>query len=101
MTQAETLDAYLSVRDNFLLTNFAAYVVEVVDRFTYEEEENRTSTGWSPRHWRGPGKSDNPDLVVRYYAWLCLLDLYRIPAAAVRVRLVRKADPGGRPVFLS
>lgn len=74
VTQAETLDAYLPVRENFLLTNFAAYVVEVVDRFTYEEEENRAIYRLVADTLARLGKSNNPDLVVRYYE-LRLLDL--------------------------
>ena len=74
VTQAETLDAYLPVRENFLLTNFAAYVVEVVDRFTYEEEENRAIYRLVAETLARLCKSSNPDLVVRYYE-LRLLDL--------------------------
>src|SRR5512143_3943343 len=37
ITQAETLDAYLPLRDDLLRTGYAAYVVELLDRFTYEE----------------------------------------------------------------
>jgi DNA repair protein RecO (recombination protein O) len=40
VTQAETLDAYLPLRDNFLKTTYAAHVVELLDRFTYEEGDN-------------------------------------------------------------
>lgn len=41
VTQAETLDAYLPLRENFLKITYAAHVVELLDRFTYEEGENR------------------------------------------------------------
>lgn len=37
VTQAETLAAYLPIRDNLLLTGYAAYTLELLDRFTYEE----------------------------------------------------------------
>lgn len=40
VTQAETQDAYLSLREDFLKTTYAAHVVELLDRFTYEEGEN-------------------------------------------------------------
>ena len=40
VTQAETLDAYLGVRKDFLKTTYAAHVVELLDRFTFEEGEN-------------------------------------------------------------
>ena len=38
VTQADTLEAYLPLREDLLLTGYAAYVVELVDRFTYEGE---------------------------------------------------------------
>jgi DNA repair protein RecO (recombination protein O) len=41
ITQAETVNAYLSLRENLVLTGYACYMTELVDRFTYEEEENR------------------------------------------------------------
>jgi len=74
VTQAETQDAYLPVRENFLLTNFAAYVVEVVDRFTFEEEENRAIFRLLIDTLARLCTPANPDMVVRYYE-LRLLDL--------------------------
>ena len=44
VTQAETIDAYLAMRDDLVKTGYAAYVVEMVDRFLFEEGENRLST---------------------------------------------------------
>ncbi|MEJ5202027.1 MAG: DNA repair protein RecO [Anaerolineales bacterium] len=38
VTQAQTLDAYLPLREDLLRTGYAAYVVELVDRFSYDEE---------------------------------------------------------------
>ena len=38
VTQADTLDAYLPLRENLILTGNASYVVELLDRFVYEEE---------------------------------------------------------------
>ena len=43
ITQVETLDAYLPLRDNLTLTGNASYLVELLDRFTYEEEETNTA----------------------------------------------------------
>lgn len=40
VTQAETVDAYLDLRDDLLRTGYAAYVVELLDRFTYEDGAN-------------------------------------------------------------
>src|SRR5512135_827009 len=41
ITQAEMSEAFSSLRDDLLLATYAAYVVELLDRFTYEEGENR------------------------------------------------------------
>ena len=38
VTQVETLDPYLPLRDDLTRTGYAAYVLELLDRFTYEEE---------------------------------------------------------------
>jgi len=38
ITQVETLEAYLPLRENLRLTGYAAYVMELLDRFTYEQE---------------------------------------------------------------
>ena len=40
VTQAETLDAYLPLRAGLAGITYASYVVELLDRFTYEEGEN-------------------------------------------------------------
>jgi DNA repair protein RecO (recombination protein O) len=42
VTQAETIDAYLPLRDDLVRTSYAGYVIELLDRFTYEEGENRS-----------------------------------------------------------
>jgi hypothetical protein len=41
VTQAETVDAYLPLGESLVLTGYASYVIELLDRFTYEEGENR------------------------------------------------------------
>jgi len=38
VTQAETIEAYLTLRDDLIKTGYAAYCLELIDRFTYEEE---------------------------------------------------------------
>ena len=40
VTQAETVDAYLSLREDLIRVAYASYVVELLDRFTYEEGDN-------------------------------------------------------------
>jgi DNA repair protein RecO (recombination protein O) len=38
VTQAETVEAYLPLREDLLLTGYAAYAVELLDRFTYQDD---------------------------------------------------------------
>ena len=38
ITQADTLDAYLPLRETLVMTGYASYVVELLDRFVYEDE---------------------------------------------------------------
>lgn len=38
VTQADTIDAYLPLRETLVLTGYASYVVELLDRFVYEQE---------------------------------------------------------------
>ena len=52
VTQAETVDAYLPIREDLVRTAYAAYVIELLDRFTYEEGENRAAV---PTAGRYPG----------------------------------------------
>jgi len=38
VTQAETINAFLRLHDDLMKTGYAAYIVELLDRFTYDEE---------------------------------------------------------------
>jgi DNA repair protein RecO (recombination protein O) len=74
ITQAETVDAYLALRDDMLRTTYASYVVELLDRFTYEEGENRGLYHLLADTLARLCQPHNLDLVVRYYE-MRLLDL--------------------------
>lgn len=74
VTQAETISAYLPLRENLAGATYASYVVELLDRFTYEEGENRPLyTLLVDTLDRLCGEVDH-DLVVRFYE-MRLLDL--------------------------
>ncbi len=49
VTQADTVDAYQALREDLILTSQAAYVLELLDRFTYEDEMENTRH-LSPAH---------------------------------------------------
>ena len=68
ITQVETLEAYLPLREDLNLTGNASYLVELLDRFSYDEEEANSALfrllGDSlSRLARG----DDTWVVVRYY----------------------------------
>ena len=43
VTQADTVDAYLPLREDLILISQASYVLELLDRFTYEDESENPS----------------------------------------------------------
>ena len=74
VTQAETIDPFTDLREDLLLTTYASYIVELLDKFTYEEGENPALYRLLVETLRRLSSADNPDLVVRYYE-VRLLDL--------------------------
>jgi DNA repair protein RecO (recombination protein O) len=74
VTQAETLDPYLPLRQDLQLPTYASYIVELLDRFTYEEGENRALYHLLTDTLERLCSSADIDLVVRYYE-IRLLDL--------------------------
>lgn len=74
VTQAETLDAYLGLRDDFLNTTYASHIVELLDRFTFEEGENPAVYRLLVSTLERLGKDTPPEITVHYYR-IRLLDL--------------------------
>ncbi len=68
VTQAETLDAYQPLREDLLKIGYAAYVAELLDRFTYEDEsENRTIFRLLTETLSRISNEPDPWLALRYY----------------------------------
>jgi len=68
VTQADTVDAYLSLRDDLILTSQASYVLELLDRFTYEDEtENSAIFRLLTDTLTRLASNFDPWLVIRYY----------------------------------
>jgi DNA repair protein RecO (recombination protein O) len=68
VTQAEAQDTYLPLRENLILTSYASYVVELLDRFTYEEESGNYSVYHLLVETLGRlAASADPWTVLRYY----------------------------------
>jgi DNA repair protein RecO (recombination protein O) len=67
VTQAETVDAYLPLRENLIKTSYAAYLVEVIDRFFYEEGENRGVYRLLTETLERISTQPDPVLAIRYF----------------------------------
>lgn len=74
VTQAETLEAFLPLRDEILLATYASYVVELLDRFTFEEGENRALYRLLLDTLRRLATLPDAELTVRFFE-IRLLDL--------------------------
>ncbi len=74
VTQAETVSAYMPLREDLVRTGYAAYVVELLDRFTYEEGEHRALYNLLVDTLQRVTVEADPFLAVRYYE-IRLLDL--------------------------
>lgn len=74
VTQAETVDPYLPLGEDLVRMGYAAYVVELLDRFTYDESENRPLYDLLVRTLSRVAAQPDPYLAVRYYE-IQLLDL--------------------------
>ena len=68
VTQADTVDAYLPLRESLVLTGYASYVVELLDRFVYEQEgANPTLFRLLADTLQRLSDEDDTWLAVRYY----------------------------------
>lgn len=74
VTQAQMQDTYLPIREDLEKTGYAAYVVEVLDRFSYEEGENRAIYRLLTAVLKRIADEPDAFLAVRYYE-IRLLDL--------------------------
>jgi DNA repair protein RecO (recombination protein O) len=74
VTQAETVDPYMGLREDLEKVAFAAFVVEVLDRFTYEEGQNVSMFRLLANTLSRLEKGDHPETVIHYYQ-IRLLDL--------------------------
>jgi len=88
LTQAEMVESYLALREDLVRTTYAAYVVELLDRFTVDEDPHRDiyellsqALGWMAAH-------DDVMLVARYY------ELHLLSLAGFRPQLFTCAASG-------
>lgn len=74
VTQAEAKDAYLAIREDLVRLGYASYVIELLDRFTYEEGENIALFRLLSETLSRLNVEPQPAFAVRYYE-VRLLDL--------------------------
>lgn len=74
VTQADTLDAYLPLGESLERTAYAAYIAELLDRFTYEEGENSSLYRLFVEALERVATLEDPVPAIRYYE-VRLLDL--------------------------
>lgn len=74
VTQAETIEAFLPLRENLLGVGLAIYAIELLDRFTYEEGENEALYRLLTSTLKRLVEEEDAQLVLRYYE-MRLLDL--------------------------
>jgi DNA repair protein RecO (recombination protein O) len=74
ITQAEAIDAYLKLREDLIRVGYASYIIELLDRFTYEEGENINLYRLLTETLSRLNTEAQPAFAVRYYE-LRLLDL--------------------------
>ena len=67
VTQAETLEAYSNLREDLIHVGYAAYVIELLDRFTYDEDDNLQLYRLLNETLSRINSIENPTLPVRYY----------------------------------
>ncbi len=74
VTQAEAVDLYSPIREDLQLLSQAAYIVELLDRFTYEEGQNWQLYKLLTESLERLSKGENTFITLRYYE-MRLLDL--------------------------
>jgi DNA repair protein RecO (recombination protein O) len=67
VTQAEAIDTYLGLRDNLVRLGYASYIVELLDRFTYDEDENPSLFRLLTDTLMRLHQESDPVLAIRYY----------------------------------
>jgi DNA repair protein RecO (recombination protein O) len=67
VSQAEAIETYNQLRESLESIGLASYVVELVDKFTYEEEQNEPLFRLLGQTLSRLNTDDPSDLVIRYY----------------------------------
>jgi len=94
VTQAETVDAYLPLRDDLVLTSHASYMLELLNRFTYvDETENSSIFRLLTESLSRLASNHDVWLVIRYYEMRLLDHLGFRPQLFECTNCGRKIEP--------
>lgn len=74
VSQAEAVDTFNALREDLETVGHASYIIELLDKFTYEEEENRGIYRLLVKTLTRLNRGDEITVVLRYYE-IRLLDL--------------------------
>jgi len=74
VTQAEVIEPFSELRTDLQKTGYASYVIELLDRFTYEDGPNQPLYRLALETLLRLAKGDPLFVVIRYYE-VCVLDL--------------------------
>jgi DNA repair protein RecO (recombination protein O) len=74
ITQAELIDAFQPLQADLTLVGYASYVIELVDRFTFDEDANPSLYRLMTQTLKRLTEAEHPEMVLRYYD-IRLLDL--------------------------
>ncbi len=67
ITQVDTIDPYLALKEDLMRMTCASYLIELLDRFTYEEGPNQALYRLITESLTRLCQPNNLDLVTRYY----------------------------------
>jgi DNA repair protein RecO (recombination protein O) len=67
VAQAETIDAFLKLREDLLRVGFASYITELLDRFTYDEDDNQQIYRLLVDTLSRIDSESDPNISVRYF----------------------------------
>jgi DNA repair protein RecO (recombination protein O) len=67
LTQAETIDGYSSLREDLILLGYASYIIELIDRSTNDDDENRSLYNLLTQTLARLNRGDDPNLATRYF----------------------------------
>jgi len=67
LTQAEAIALHIALREDLVSIGYASYIIELLDRFTFDEEENRALYRLLGNSLTRLNRGDDPEIVIHYY----------------------------------